>query len=182
MTEVIRGYRTCNGTAEKAKKLQASLLADAKRHEKHIAKQRREAIKMWEANEDGHPSGYLRKPDFKKADILSWERKRGDVKYQKRWFLLKDGVLQYYKTKPTEDSPGTAKTRKKRASLFGDSIQKGEVILYDGTVKEVRLSTARPTFALDIVTNTHLHSSSRKQRRANCMGDSPHKSWWFPWE
>ena len=37
-------------------------------------------------------SGFLRKPDFKKADVETWRRLRGDgVTFNKRFFLL-DGT------------------------------------------------------------------------------------------
>ena len=148
---------------EKASKLQASLLAFSKQHEAHVAKRRLAAIKMWEASEEGHPCGYLKKPDFKKSDTLTWEQRRGDVKYQSRWFVLKDGVLEYYKLSPAAET----KARKKRASLAGMStlfgggnLKKGQVVVKDGGVREVRLSTApkAPAFALDIVTDTHVYT------------------------
>jgi hypothetical protein len=96
-----------------------------------MADARRAAMSAWA----GRPEGWLSKPDFKKADVLNWLESRGDVKYQKRWFVLSDNLLHYYA------GPKSVSVKS----------QKGCVDLSLAT--EVRASQApkAPRFALDIV-------------------------------
>ena len=144
----------------KGAQLQESLLTHAKKHEDHVAKQRLAAIKVWEACEGGHPCGYLKKPDFKKSDTLTWEQRRGDCKYRRRWFKLADGVLEYFKTKPAPETASKKRTSLATTLFGGGNQKKGELQIGGGAVKEVRSSMApkAPPFSLDIVTNTHVYT------------------------
>jgi len=90
--------------------------------------------------------GWLHKPDFKKCkNIKQWHEHRGLLKYQKRWFVLREGSLTYYKSDPKH-----AKTNWGRSA----PKPKGAIIL--NNILQVRPSLApkAPEFSLDVLMST----------------------------
>ena len=88
-------------------------------------------------------AGWLTKPDFKKCENKEkWEKHRGLLKYQKRWFVLDGMELRYYKS-----DPKMSRARK---------IPKAKGVVRMENVVEVRPSLApkAPKWSLDVLVTT----------------------------
>jgi hypothetical protein len=60
-------------------------------HKTATALYQRALLKGWDR------TGYMEKPDFKQSGFDEWLQNRGNMKYQRRYFMLDGTMLYYYK-------------------------------------------------------------------------------------
>ena len=86
--------------------------------------------------------GWLLKPDFKKCKMTHWNAHRGLLKYQKRWFIIQDNALNYYKSDP--------KMSRSRKIVK----PKGSIDLSIIIAVRPSLAPKAPIWSLDVLTST----------------------------